>query len=122
MLSSRVRRFILIKYFAPMFIDNLSKLIPEIKFIEFDSKFRLSADIDYIGYVGNNAFGIQIKPITAKANFGNYSMSERMKHSFESFRRKFGGEVFIVFSIKEQIQNKEIIEDIRKEIKRLKIW
>jgi len=104
-----------------MFIDNLSKLIPEIKFIEFDSKFRLSADIDYIGYVGNNAFGIQIKPITAKANFGNYSMSERMKHSFESFRRKFGGEVFIVFSIKEQIQNKEIIEDIRKEIKRLKI-
>jgi len=42
-----------------------------------------------------------------------------MKGSFKKFKNKFGGEVFIVFSIKEQIQNKEIIEDIRKEIKRL---
>jgi|SRR3989344_477532 len=104
-----------------MFINNLSKLIPEIKFIEFDPKFRLSADIDYLGYVGNKAFGIQIKIVTAKTNLGNYFMSERMKHSFQSFKHKFGGEVFIIFSIKEQIQNKEIIEDIRKEVRRLKI-
>lgn len=101
--------------------DNLAKIFSEVKFIETDPKLDQSGDVDYLGYVGNKAFGIQIKPVTAKANFGNYSISERMKGSFGKFRNKFGGEVFIIFSSKEQIQNKEIIEDIRKEVRRLKI-
>lgn len=100
--------------------DNLAKIFPEVKFIETDPKLDQSGDVDYLGQVDGKAFGIQIKPVTAKANFGNYSISERMKHSFQSFRRKFGREVFIIFSVKEQIQNKEIIEDIRKEVKKLK--
>ncbi|PIP62927.1 restriction endonuclease [Candidatus Roizmanbacteria bacterium CG22_combo_CG10-13_8_21_14_all_35_9] len=100
--------------------DNLAKIFPEVKFIETDPKLDQSGDVDYLGCVDDDkAFGIQIKPVTAKANFGNYSISQRMKGSFKKFKNKFGGEVFIVFSIKEQIQNKEIIEDIRKEIKRL---
>lgn len=109
---------LIVKAILKMIIDNLSKLIPDIKFIEFDSKFRLSGDIDYLGIIGKKAIGIQIKPITSKANFGNYSISERMKGSFQRFNNKFGGKVFIIFSVKEQIQNKEIIEDIRKEIQR----
>jgi len=105
-----------------MFINNLSKLIPEIKFIEFDPKYRLAADIDYLGYVGNNAIGIQIKIATAKTKIDNCFISERMEYSFKSFRRKFGGKAFaVIFSIKAQIQNKEIIKDIKKEIKRLKM-
>ena len=72
-----------------------------------------------MGYVGEKAFGIQIKPITAKSNFGNYSLSERMKASFMSFTNDFHGKVFIVFSNDGEIGNKEIIEEIDKEIKRL---
>lgn len=63
--------------------------------------------------------GIQIKPITAKANFGGYSLSERMKSSFTSFKERYGGNVFVVLSLKGEIANKEVIDQIRAEIKRL---
>lgn len=63
--------------------------------------------------------GIQIKPITASANFGSYSLTERMKASFELFKKQFGGNVFIVFSLDGEIANKEVIEHIRQEIRRL---
>lgn len=70
--------------------------------------------------VGGRAFGIQIKPVTAKANFGNYSPTERMKNSFAEFEEQYGGKVFIVFSLDGEIGNKEVIEQIRLEIERLK--
>lgn len=76
-------------------------------------------DIDYLGWVGDKAFGIQIKPVTAKANFGNYSATERMRASFNDFTEKFGGQVFIIFSIDDIIKNEEVIEQIANEIKRL---
>ena len=79
----------------------------------------LCADIDYLGWVGDKAFGIQIKPVTAKANFGNYSATERMKASFEDFTKKFSGKVFIVFSVDDKIKNEEVVEQIEAEIKRL---
>jgi hypothetical protein len=50
--------------------------------------------------VGKNAIGIQIKPITANANFANYKLSERMLANFEEFEEKYGGKVFVVFSTK----------------------
>lgn len=73
-----------------------------------------------MGFVGEKAFGIQIKPITAKANFGNYSVSERMRANFQDFEQKYHGKVFIVFSLDREIGNKEVIKDIEAEIKRLK--
>jgi hypothetical protein len=83
-----------------------------------------AGDIDYIGKVGNKAFGIQIKPITANANFGNYKITERMSSSFQNFEQKFGGKVFVIFSTrtgdKKVIKNKEVIEEIKQEIIRLK--
>ena len=66
------------------------------------------------------AFGIQIKPITAKANFGNYSVSERMKASFEEFTENFAGKVFIIFSLDGEIGNAEVLGQIEDEIKRLR--
>jgi hypothetical protein len=89
-----------------------------------DSELDHAGDIDYIGKVGNNAFGIQIKPITASANFGNYNISDRMSASFNDFEAKYGGKVFIVFSSRsgssKVIRNEEVLEDIRIEIERLK--
>lgn len=43
-----------------------------------------------------------------------------MKNSFESFKEKYGGEVFIVLSLKGEIANKDVIASIEAEIKRLK--
>lgn len=101
--------------------DGLAKIFTEIKFEESPSELDHAGDIDYIGYVTDEkAFGIQIKPATAKSNFGNYSVSERMQASFESFEKDFGGKVFIVFSIDGEIDNKEVIELIKIEIQRLK--
>jgi hypothetical protein len=72
-----------------------------------------------MGYVGQYAFGLQIKPITAQSNFGNYSVSDRMKASFKEFQDDFGGKVFLVFSLQGEIANTEVIDDIRVEVARL---
>jgi hypothetical protein len=99
--------------------DNLAKEFSNVKFVESDPELDHAGDIDYLGWVGEKAFGIQIKPITAKANFGNYSATERMRASFNDFTEKYGGKVFIIFSIDDDIKNIEVIEEIRTEIKRL---
>jgi hypothetical protein len=100
--------------------DGLAKLFPDITFEESDPELDHAGDIDYVAKVGDKAFGIQIKPVTAKANFGNYSATERMKASFAEFEEMYGGKVFIVFSKDGEIANKEVIDEIRKEIERLK--
>lgn len=104
--------------------DGLAKIFPAIEFEESDPVLDHAGDIDYLGKVGDKAFGIQIKPITANANFGNYKITERMSASFQDFEEKYGGKVFVIFSIrtgdKKVIKNKEIIEEIKTEIERLK--
>jgi hypothetical protein len=104
--------------------DGLAKSFPEVEFEESDSELDHAGDIDYIGKVGEKAFGIQIKPITANANFGNYNITDRMSASFQDFTEKYGGKVFVVFSTRtgnrKDIVNKEIIEKIKAEIVRLK--
>jgi len=99
--------------------DNLAKTFPIVKFEESDPELDHAGDIDYLGWVGQKAFGIQIKPVTAKANFGNYSATERMKASFSDFTNKFGGHVFVVFSIDDKIKNENVVDQIAIEIKRL---
>jgi hypothetical protein len=99
--------------------DNLAKTFPNVKFEESDPELDHAGDIDYLGWVNDQAFGIQIKPVTAKANFGNYSATERMKASFDDFTKKFGGQVFIVFSVDDKIKNEEVVEQIAKEVERL---
>jgi hypothetical protein len=100
--------------------ENLEKEFSDIEFVESEPELDHAGDVDYLGYVGKRAFGIQIKPITAQANFGNYSPSERMKASFREFERKYGGKVFIIFSVDDEIKNMEVLEEIKKEIDRLK--
>jgi len=96
--------------------DNLAKEFPEVKFEESDPELDHAVDIDYLGWVGEKAFGIQIKPVTIKSNFGNYSASERMKASFISFTEEYGGQVFVVYSIDDKIKNLEVIAQIAAEI------
>jgi hypothetical protein len=100
--------------------DGLAKIFTNVVFEESDPELDHAGDIDYVAKVGDKAFGIQIKPVTAKANFGNYSATERMKASFADFEDKFGGKVFVVFSLDGEIANKNVIEEIKNEIERLK--
>ena len=99
--------------------DGLAKIFTNVVFEESDPELDHAGDIDYIARVGDKALGIQIKPVTAKANFGNYSATERMKASFAAFTEQFGGRVFVVFSLDGEIANNEVINEIRKEIIRL---
>lgn len=99
--------------------DGLAKIFPQIPFEESSPELDHAGDIDYLGKVQNYAFGIQIKPITAKANFGNYSPSERMQASFKDFGATFRGRVFVIFSLDGEIANKEIVDEIELEITRL---
>lgn len=103
--------------------EGLAKIFPNVHFEESDADLDHAGDIDYIGRVGKYAFGIQIKPVTANANFGNYKPSERMQSNFETFMKKYGGQVFLIFSTKmkdkKEIQNKNVINEIRAEIQRL---
>jgi len=100
--------------------DGLAKIFTDIVFEESSPTLDHAGDIDYVAKIGKKAIGIQIKPVTSKANFGNYSATERMKASFSNFEDEFGGKVFIVFSLDGEIANKEIIESIREEIIRLR--
>jgi hypothetical protein len=59
-----------------------------------------------------------MKPVTAKSNFGNYSVSERMKNSFQDFEDDYKGKVFIVYSLDGETANKEFVGQIKIEIKR----
>ena len=61
-----------------------------------------------------------MKPTTAKANFGNYSVSERMRNSFAAFTDEFDNKVFIIFSLDDAIANPEILPEIAAEIERLR--
>lgn len=104
--------------------DGLAKLFPDVLFEESNTELDHAGDIDYIGRVGDKAFGIQIKPITASSNFGNYKISDRMFANFLDFENVYGGKVFIVYSSREGnrkvIRNEEVIEEIREEIERLR--
>ena len=96
--------------------DNLAKEFPQVRFEESDPELDHAGDIDYLGWIGKKAFGIQIKPVTIKSNFGNYSATERMKASFMNFTKKYGGQVFVVYSIEDKIKNLEVIAQIAVEI------
>lgn len=100
--------------------DNLAKVFKDVTFEESDPQLDHSGDIDFIGKVNNKALGLQIKPVTVNANLGNYDVSARMQGSFRDFQDRFGGQVFIIYSIDEKIMNKDVYDKIKTEIERLK--
>jgi MjaI restriction endonuclease len=99
--------------------DNLAKVFTNVLFEESDSQLDHAGDIDFIGKIGRWAFGLQIKPVTANANLGNYDVSARMQNSFKDFQEKYGGQVFIVYSLSEKIMNIDVYDKIKTEIDRL---
>ncbi len=86
---------------------------------EWDRLFN----VDFFISVGNYYIGIQIKPITYDHLPEVHKWKEWTRKSHQKFRKKYGGDVFIVFSAKQNgkkvIVNPDVVDAIRNEISRL---
>ncbi len=80
-------------------------------------------NVDFFIKVKNKYIGLQIKPAGYAYIPQIINEFEFQKRTHQKFTEKFGGKVFYVISIKEDkkkvIHNPEVIEEIKKEIKRL---
>ena len=81
-------------------------------------------NVDFYIKVNEKIIGIQIKPVSDAAHIPQiYQERALQKDSHAEFKKKFGGEVFYVFSFKKDgkktIQNTEVIEQIKAEMNRL---
>ncbi len=97
----------------------LAALFPSLAFEESDPHTDHAGDIDYLVHVGSHALGLQVKPVTANANFGGFSLSECMKASFDAFTQRYGGKVFVIYSQRGEIANTEVIAQMKAEVERL---
>ena len=87
---------------------------------EWDRLFN----VDFFIKIKDKYIGLQIKPVHAGIQlpeiFKEFALQEK---THQKFTEVFGGKVFYLFSAKvgdkKEIQNKEVIEDIRREIERL---
>ena len=80
-------------------------------------------NVDFFIEVKGKFIGLQIKPITFEHTFEDYKWKEMQERTHQKFQKKFGGRVFIVYSIKvgdkKVIKNPEVIEEIKSEIEKL---
>lgn len=87
---------------------------------EWDRVFN----VDFYIEVKGKFIGLQIKPISYEQTPEIYKWKEWLSETHKKFERKYGGKVFIIFSVKKdnkkEIYNREVIEEIKKEINRLK--
>jgi hypothetical protein len=89
---------------------------------EWDRLFN----VDFFIQVGDRYIGLQIKPVNSGIQipeiFKEYNLQAE---THKKFTEDFGGKVFYLFSAKvgdkKEIQNKEVIEEILQEIKRLTV-
>lgn len=82
-------------------------------------------NVDFFIEINDKCIGLQIKPVTFEHTFEKHKWEKMQDATHSKFQEKYGGKVFIVFSVKigknKEIKNSDIIEEIRKEIKRLSI-
>ncbi len=81
-------------------------------------------NVDFYIQIGGSCIGLQIKPITYEQTPEVHRWKEWLSKTHDKFKRDHGGKVFIVFSIKKgdrkEVYNPEVVEEIRKEIQRLR--
>jgi hypothetical protein len=87
---------------------------------EWDRLFN----VDFFIQVGKKFIGLQIKPVNTGIQLPEIHKEYALQaETHKKFTAKYDGKVFYIFSEKingnKEIANKEVIEDIRKEIMRL---
>jgi len=88
-------------------------------------KWDRLCNIDFFIKIKDKYIGLQIKPVTGVSHISQIFKERQLQEiTHRKFTKKYGGKVFYVFSVKEGkrkiIQNPGVIEEIRKEVKRLK--
>ena len=82
-------------------------------------------NVDFYIEVSGKYIGIQIKPITYNQTPEIHKWKEWLSKTHKKFEKKYGGKVFIVFSVnkedRKEIYNKEVVAAIRKEINKLRM-
>jgi hypothetical protein len=87
---------------------------------EWDRLFN----VDFYIKIGEKYIGLQIKPVNGGLQLPEIHKEYALQaETHKKFTAKFGGQVFYIFSEKvngkKEIANKEVIEEIKKEIERL---
>lgn len=81
-------------------------------------------NVDFYIEIDGRYIGLQIKPITYEQTPEIYRWKDWLEKSHGEFEKKFGGKVFVVFSIKKgrtrEIYNPEVVDEIRREMERLR--
>ena len=82
-------------------------------------------NVDFFIKINGKYIGLQIKPAGGVSHISQIFKERQLQEAtHKKFTDKYGGKVFYVISIKEggkkKIYNTEVIEEIKKEIKRLK--
>jgi hypothetical protein len=88
---------------------------------EWDRRYN----VDFFIRIQDKYIGIQIKPVNQGIQLSQIFKEKNLQStSHEEFSRKYGGKVFYVFSSKlgekKEIKNREVIDELRNEIERLK--
>lgn len=88
---------------------------------EWDRLFN----VDFFIKVNDNYIGLQIKPINNSLQIPEIHKEYALQaKTHEKFKKEYGGNVFYIYSEKvngkKEIANKEVVEEIRKDIERLK--
>ena len=81
-------------------------------------------NVDFFIKIKDKYLGLQIKPVSGVSHIPEiYKERTIKKATHDKFKKEFGGEVFYIFSIKDgkvkKIANLEVVDEIKKEIKRL---
>lgn len=81
-------------------------------------------NVDFFIKIKEKYIGLQIKPISEVSQIPEiYKERKLQAETHREFTAKFGGKVFYIYSIKngtkKEIKNKEVIDEIKHEIKRL---
>ncbi|MDR1792098.1 MAG: MjaI family restriction endonuclease [Bacteroidales bacterium] len=90
---------------------------------EWDRLFN----VDFFIKIGEKHIGLQIKPVNNGLQLPEIHKEYALQaETHKKFTAKFGGKVFYIFSEKvngnKVIANKEVVEDIRKEVERLESY
>lgn len=82
-------------------------------------------NVDFFIKVNDNYIGLQIKPVKNSIQIPEIHKEYALQaKTHEKFLKQYGGKVFYIYSAKindkKEIANKEVIEEIQKEVERLK--
>ena len=82
-------------------------------------------NVDFFIRVGERSIGLQVKPISFDHMMEDHRWKKMQETTHSRFKQKYGGSVFMVFSVrsgkKKVIRNMDVVDAIRSEMESLKL-